>query len=387
MNGQPLCPNGHPNRPGVRFCAVCGQMLSPSSQRGGAPPAADPEKRGPDYYPPRQPGQYGAGQQPGGQPTDPSPTPPAAPVFPPSASRKDDPWPGARTNYRQWFIWGSAGLILIILILALALFFLNRGDEEEEIAATEPAAVVIDDEPTPTEEVVSPVETSEPEPELPPTPEITPPVEEPEPEAEPQPAPQANLLINGDFREPWHQGWQRDHGDELPFNPITQNAAEGERVFVRLSQSGPYYLEIHQMVAVTPGPLLFEGQIKLADAVAGNVDQAGRALFMLVYYGEDQTAPLAWSIWHTGSQDLPWGRGSLPPEIGPNVALSLVADNDWSPIEIDIRQEVINRFLTIENPDDIRHIKVVLTSIGGSACGMQECTSEIQAAELRLWQE
>ncbi len=374
---QMICPHcSSHNRPGARMCSACGKPLSQGPGPQQLPPSPQP------------PGTPPAGQQLSGWPGQPPAGLPGQPVgYPsPAAAR-----PGLFRRLPRW-AWIVSG-VLVVAVLVFAIIVLLPSEDETDGAAgpsETPAGAVISPTATLTAVPVSPIPTPvevAPVAEATPTPEpltVGPPTPTP-------PVPIANLLTNGDFGQEWTAGWVRRFGPEATGSQTVEtidldrgSAGRG----VHLERTGPDTLEIRQTVAINPAQVGFRAQLRLAgETLEPPVEKMGVGALMLIYQGSDPNAPpLGWSLWVNGERrDLPiLGQEPLPP-LGNNVALHWTGE-DWVSLDLDLRQEIINRLLVI-NPDDVQQITVVLLAAGMAGCAPSECHVEVTATDLFLIQE
>ena len=378
---QVICPHcSSPNRPGARMCSACGKPLSQVPAPQQLPPRPQP--------PGGPPGAPQAGQQLSGWPGQPPAGLPGQPVgYPsPAAAR-----PGLFRRLPRW-AWIAIGVLVVAaLVVSIIALLPSEGKTDGAVGPSEtPAGAVISPTATltavPASPIPMPVEVT-PEAEAAPTPEpLT--VEPPTPTP---PVPIANLLTNGDFSQEWTVGWVRRFGPEATGSQTIETmgldrGSAGRAVY--LERTGPDTLEIRQTVSINPAQMDFSAQFRLAgEALEPAAEKMGVGALMLIYHGSDPNAPpLGWSLWVNGERrDLPiLGQEPLPP-LGNNVALHWTGD-DWISLELDLRQEIINRLLVI-NPDDVRQVTVVLLAAGTVGCAPAECYTEVTATDLFLTQE
>jgi hypothetical protein len=368
MNQVVLCPNGHQNRAGARHCSICGQPLqaAPSPGRPAAPP-------------PQPPG--GAGRLPN-QPAGPGP----GAYVPPGGAGGPSP---ALKRRRMMIVGGAIGLLLLIMVALIAVFSRDGdGDATATPDGTAAAGVItatttisgtatvsgtVAAPPDPGGAVVSPVPTMLTD---------TAGVSTPFPET-PAAAPGGNLLVNGDFTQDWATGWLREIGPTTSAPTVVERVTSDQSSggwAVRLEHTGPDSLVISQRVAVPPGSMHFSGRLRLTGSPPTTGE--GAAVLMLVYHGEDLNAPpLGWSLRTSGDIQNLLGQTPLP-QAGLNVS-QLAVGNDWVTIDIDLRQEIRDRLPTI-NPDQVRHITVMLITMGTPNCAATDCRAELLATGLVL---
>jgi hypothetical protein len=357
------CPNGHPNRPGAKFCAVCRTQLVPASPQ---------QPQGPQH-PPQSP------QQPMGQ----GHASPAQQFIPPASPQPAAMGQQAQSSRSQWILWGLIGVIVLAIIALSALLFWPRDEEDELVPTPVTAAEVTEDEDAaPEAESPTPVPEEEESP-VPPDEEAVP------PEVIEIPPIDDNRLINGNFRDNWGVGWERTIGAASTGagrieNIETDRSVDGHAV--TLSRTGPGFLKLEQTVPVDPARMRFSARIQINGSVGDNPSQEGIGALMLIYHNEEQT-PIGYTIWASGptrSSSL-FGVNPLPP-IQNNVSLRWV-NEEWRHIDnLDLRQEIING-LPIVNPDEVRFITVMLLGVGHSDCLPDGCTVEVVATDLRLLEE
>ena len=357
-----LCPNGHPNRPGTRICAVCRALIPPAVVAPPSPPAAAPAagrpvatggdtrllallllllaltaativlaflffypiRHGPDYLataavvtlPAGESGVVAlatATQLPTATAAPPSPTPPAAATADPDAP----PTPVAT-------ITPLSTIVGVVLTPTLA-------------ATTEGTLV------------------SGP-----------------------------NLIQNGDFSQDWVNGWERiaDGLNGAQVVEVRQSSGDPPRPLLVMSKTGASALRVVQHVVLT-GPaadLVFRGQLRLAGAspAAGN---EGRAALLLLYENEAGET-LGASVWLDGSATASSLWGSHLPPFGPTTAPRIQAAG-WQTVEIALAREFVDRLPAID-PAAVRRVTIVLALAGSDGCPPDACAAELGAAALSL---
>lgn len=354
------CPNGHPNRPGTRVCAVCRALIPPS--RPAAPPANPPT--------------------------------PGSSATPPPAPRR------AGLGY------GLPALLLLVAVVvglaALALRYPLRRTNYLATAAvvTLPAGVAGGALPTATLTITPP----------PPPPTATPPaappaagdassttvatitplativgiVLAPTTPAEATIAPDVNLIQNGDFAQEWVNGWERTTEGLTGAQVVETRPPAGNppQPTLYMSKTGAGALRLSQHVTLS-GPatdLVFRGQLRLSGELDGDGNE-GRAALLLLYENADgQTLGLsAWVDGRTNGSGL-WG--TLLPTFGPTTAPRFQPAG-WQTIEIDLGQEFTDRLPGLD-PAAVRRITVVLALLGSPNCVPDGCPTELEAAGLSL---
>jgi hypothetical protein len=359
-----ICPNGHRNRAGAKFCSYCGQKLP--QPIATLPPVQQP---GGPFQPPRaQPGP----PPPGRSPARARPRPQAPPTpFQHPAGR------------RRYLLWGGIAILALMIIACIALITMILAGDSDASAASAAATETLPPANTPVlgeAPVSTPVTTGDPLPEPPAVGETV--------ETKPPASTAANLLINGNFSEDWRVSWTRESGNRIANATVAQiNVAEsdnGSAVF--LSRTGPEYLHLKQTAPIIPTQMHFQGKVFLTGTTTPE-GEAGRAILMLVYHGPDPAGePLGWSLWVDGeSPNLPWGTVPLPPGPATNVAVTPIGQ-EWVALDVDLNEEIRGRLLGVD-AEAIRHISVILLSIGTANCGTSECQAEVTATDLILTQE
>lgn len=361
-----LCPNGHPNRPGTRICAVCRALIPPAAH--ATPPAAEP-----------------------------APTPPDQP---------------GRGKADSWLL----ALLLLLLALTAAtlvltfLYFspLRRGPDYLATAAvvTMPAgqsgvAAAATATLPPTAPATSPPATPPPataatdrdaSPTLVATPvaTITPLstivgiVLTPTLATTTEAATGLNLIQNGDFSQDWVNGWERttDGLNGTQVVEVRQSSGNPPRPLLAMSKTGAGALRVVQHVVLN-GPaadLVFRGQLRLAGEIAASGSE-GRAALLLLYEDADGQM-LGASVWLDGSatNSALWG-GQLPP-FGPTTA-PRIQPATWQTVEVDLGREFTDRLPTVD-PAAVRRVTVVLALLGSDGCPPDGCVGQLEAAALSL---
>jgi len=374
-----FCPNGHPNRPGTRICAVCRALILPSRPGATASPA-----------PPAKPT---------ASPVKPTASPAGRPAAP--ATRQGSPSPAPP---RSGIGYGLPALLLLLLVVAglavLALRYpLRRADYLATAAVvTLPAgaAVVALPTATPAATPTPPPPTATPppaptaDPNAPPTPvaTITPLativgiILAPAPDAAPVAG--ANLVQNGDFSQDWANGWERTTEGLNGVQVVETRAASGDppQPSLYLSKSGAGALRIVQHVTLSgaAADLVFRGQLRLSGALDGAGNE-GRAALLLLYEDADGET-LGTSAWLDGSANGSGLWGTLLPTFGPTTAPRFQAPG-WQPIEIALGREFADRLPDLD-PAVVRRVTIVLALLGGPGCAPDACAAELEAAALSL---
>ena len=355
-----ICPNGHPNRPGTRICAVCRALIPPPA---AAPVAARPA---------------------------PAPAEPADPP-PPAAPRP------SRAAY--W----ALGLVLLLLALALALFALyspirRRFDYLATAAVVTLPGVAAVASPTPAPPTATPpppAATAPPpataDPNAAPTAVATitplstilgvilPPTA---PAASATPALGPNLIQNGDFSADWVNGWERTAEDVGGVQAVEVRPPSGDPPLPALfmSKSGAGALRLSQSITLAEPAdgLVFRARLQLAGATAA---AEGRSALLLIYEDADGQQ-LGASLWLDGSAATSglWGHG-LPP-FGPALA-PRVQPAGWQTIEVALAHEFTDRLPDLD-PAAVRRVTVVLALAGSAGCPPDACVAELSAAGLSL---
>lgn len=367
-----LCPNGHPNRPGTRICAVCRALIPPAAP--ATPPAAEPA-------------------------AEPAPTPPDRGQ---RGGGKGDSWLVA-------LLLLLLGLTAATLVLTFLYFSpLRRGPAYLATAAvvTMPAgesgvAAAATATPPPAEPTAPPSAT--PPPATPTAGSGTPPTLVATPVATITPlstivgvvltptlatttdaALALNLIQNGDFGQDWVNGWERttDGLNGTQVVEVRQSSGDPPRPLLAMSKTGAGALRVVQHVVLN-GPaadLVFRGQLRLAGETAASGSE-GRAALLLLYEDADGQ-PLGASVWLDGSatNSALWG-GQLPP-FGPTTA-PRIQPATWQTVEVDLGREFIDRLPAID-PAAVRRVTIVLALLAGDGCPPDGCAAELEAAALSL---
>lgn len=359
------CPNGHPNRPGTRVCAVCRALILPS--RPAAPPA-------------------------------PPPAPPAktnAPSGQPPVSRR------AGLGY------GLPALLLLLVVAAgLVALALRYPVRRADYLAT--AAVVT----LPAGASVGVLPTATPTASPPPAPltATLPPAPTADPNASPTPvltitplativgivlapttapegatvSPNVNLIQNGDFTQEWVNGWERTTEGLTGVVVVETRAPGGDRPqpTLYMSKFGGGALRVVQHVTLSgaAADLVFRGQLRLSGELDGAGNE-GRAALLLLYKNADGVT-LGLSAWIDGRTNGSGLWGTLLPTFGPTTAPRFQPAG-WQTIEIDLGQEFTDRLPALD-PAAVRRVTVVLALLGSPGCAPDGCPAELEAAALSL---
>lgn len=354
-----ICPNGHPNRPGTRICAVCRALIPP----------------------------------------------PAAPVVAaPATTAPADPPPPAAPRPSRAAYW-ALGLVLVLLALAVALFALywpirRRFDylataavvtlpaAAAEVASATPAPPTAT--PQPPTATPPPTATAGANASLTPVATITPlativgvVLAPTVAAASATPTLGPNLIQNGDFSADWVNGWERTAEGVTGVQTVEARPPTGEPPLPALfmSKSGAGALRLSQSITLAEPAdgLVFRGRLRLAGAPAGTAE--GRGALLLLYEDADGR-PLGASVWLDGSAPTSglWGEG-LPP-FGPTLAPRFLPA-DWQTVEIALAHEFTDRLPDVD-PAAVRRITVVLAVLGSADCPPDACVAELSAATLTL---
>lgn len=358
-----FCPNGHPNRPGTRVCAVCRALIPPSRPVAPAKPLTPAKSGAPSAEPPPVPRRAGIG-------------------------------------------YGLPALLLLLLVAAglaaLALRYPLRRENYLATAAvvTLPADAAIGALPTatPTATVPPPplTATSLPAPtadgNASPTPvaTITPLatiigiVLAPTVPAETTTTPGVNLIQNGDFAQEWVNGWERTaeglNGAQVV--EVRPPGGDPPRPTLYMSKSGAGALRLVQRVTLSgaAADLVFRGQLRLSGELDGAGNE-GRAALLLLYENADGET-LGVSAWLDGRTNGSGLWGTLLPTFGPTTAPRF-QPTGWQTIEIDLGREFTDRLPGLD-PTAVRRVTVVLALLGSPGCAPGGCPAELEAAALSL---
>jgi len=366
-----LCPNGHPNRPGTRICAVCRALIPP---------------------PPAPPVVAGRAQ--------PEPPPPAR-----------LPVSGGRVGAGGWLLAALLLLLLAAVVIMAAYVFLYPARRSADYLATAavvtlpagasttaalPAAAVPSAQPSTPAPVTSPTPISATAPARSPTAvaTITPLANvtglalSPAAAAASESIPAGlNLIQNGDFAADWANGWERQ-ADGSNGSAIVEGrvlAGDPPLPSLHLGQWGTGSLRVVQHVSLTgaAADLVFRGRVRLA-GLGDPVGGAGRAALILLYEDADGR-PLGASVWLDGGAGEAatslLSDGSLPP-LGLAAAPRLL-EAGWQSIELPIGREFAERLPGLA-PDAVRRITIVLAVAGSAGCRPDACPAELDAAGLSL---
>ena len=376
------CPNGHPNRPGTRICAVCRELLAPST------PVSPPKK-----HPPQPPGMVAA------------PPRPAAPLQSspglnePSPVEKSAPAPARKSRLLLWLL-----LFLLILVggvaMLLALFFPTTrvsSGQPTVVAETMPAAVTTVETST-----SAPTMTQEPAPTDVPPPTDQPATVETSPTAvatiTPLPTivgvvvtptiafgPEANFIQNGSFNDDWANGWTREARGGTGSVDVRPLAGEPDTQAVHLEWNGPGMLRLAQRVVLTfpVEGLVFRGRFRLA-GVSGSEGE-GRSAIILRYEDANGDA-IGASVWLDSAADSTalWGAAPLPP-FGPTMSARFV-DEAWQTVELRLGQEFADELPDVDM-EEVRQITIFLALLGSESCSSTDCGAMLEAVELSLTAE
>lgn len=347
---QTVCPNcGQANRAGAKYCSKCRAQLP-------APP----------------------------------PPPPSVPPVTPPVQSSAEPFSATAVTpspKRHLWLWGAVVLVALLIIGVLAFLFWPSGEENVAMVPETPTAETVEAPQETATADIPPTEQPTTIAEATPTPTIEP-TSEIELITTPS-VPVVNLLTNGNFVQNWDVGWTRtlDPAVVGPQRTEVTNVGQGASGRgLHIEQSGPDQLTLEQSIMITnPANMQFSAEVKLAGFVNSDTGAEGLGALMLIYRGEDQS-PLGHSIWVSGEQRSSplFGIGSLPP-VSNSVSRRWLG-SDWQPINIDVRQEIINSLPTV-NPDMVRSITVMFLAAGSDNCMPDECPVDIQAVDLVLSSE
>ncbi len=368
------CPNGHPNRPGTRLCAVCLALLEPSV------PAAPPPKSAPRSTPPppRQP-----------PPIQPEPPPPAPAA--PAPRRRVWPW---LVGCLLLLVLGVVGVIL--LLFPLARFVAPAATTEitvEAVGIVDPTAV----EPTAAVTLTAPpavtdapaVASDTPPATTPPTAvaTITPLVTLVGVVITPTFAfgPDDNFIQNGDFADDWVNGWTRDGEGGAGTVEVRPLPDAPDDSALHMEQSGAGISHLAQRVVLTfpVENLVFRARVRL-DGTAGGAGQGRSAL--ILRYEDAAGAPLGASLWlddSTAATTL-WGTGPLPAAGAPVITRALA--DGWQAVELALGPELVDELPDVD-PVAVRQITISLALLGEDDCDPADCAATLEASQLSLTAE
>ncbi|WP_157913180.1 hypothetical protein [Candidatus Promineifilum breve] len=379
------CPNGHPNRPGTRICAICLALLEPSA------PAAPPSKSAPrPTAPPPRPSVSPPPASP--QPAPPRPVEPIAQPGPPPPAA-----PAPRRRVWPWLV----GCLLLLALGVAAVFLLVlplARLSTSTTSATLPTAAVTAEavEPTAVEPTAAATLTTPPDTATSPAGETA--TDEPTIVATITPlatlvgvvitptfafGPDDNFIQNGDFDDDWVNGWTREGGEDSPgtveVRPLT-DAPDDSALHMAQSGAGVLHLAQRVVLAFPVESLVFRARVRLDGAAGG-----GRSALILRYEDADG-APLGASVWHDDSAAATalWGRGPLPDEDAPVVARAL--DDGWQAVELALGAELADALPDVD-PVAVRQITISLALLGEDGCAPTACATTLEASQLSLTAE
>lgn len=356
-----VCPNGHPNRPGTRICAVCRALIPPV-------PASRPTATA---------------------------SPPPEQAAPP-----------ARRSGAVWWLLALMAALVVVVALAFLLFYPRRRNADYLATA---AVVTMPGAPLPTVAALAvlPTAATDVTP-VPPPAATSSPVSTLDPGASPTPVatitplatitgmvltptlalpaavPGPNLIQNGDFSREWVDGWERQVEGLNGVQVVEERLLTGEPPLptLHIGKTGAGMLRVVQHVGLTGSveELVFRSRLRLA-GVNEPSGAEGRSALILLYENADGD-PLGASVWLDSSASTSglWGGGL--PAFGPMTALRLL-EPGWQTVEINLRREFIDRLPDVDAAA-VRRITVVLTVVAGPGCPPDGCPAELDVADLSL---
>lgn len=367
------CPNGHPNRPGTRICAVCRALVEPHPP--SSPAASEPPRWSPVPGP------------------DENITPP-----------EGEPSPVAATPQKDKRPWLWVVLLLLLLgglavgaFLEISFPFLNVSPAQPTprpdftmvavFEATELPIPTTPPESTPPElmattsisptpgEIVSELPTA--------VSTITPLSTDIGVAATPTFSfdPGINLLQNGDFANDWANGWSSEMNGISSFIETRPFPDEPGVMTVHLENTGSGYLKLTQRVVLTfpVEGLEFQARIRATGAGAA-VESRG---MLILRYEDMGGVPLGVSVWLDGAAESTglWETSVLPPASIPSIVRSL--DEDWQTLTVDLGREFTDELDGV-NPSNVAQIIVILAVIGDDTCIPGGCAATLDIAQLSL---
>ncbi len=362
------CPNGHPNRPGTRICAVCRALVAPPST---------PDKPPASKTPPRPL-----------TPSRPAPPPLAVAADPaPEPQVAAPPQKGSRLWL--WVLFVLLAVLVAIAALLASLYPVNRTAERQPTPVIEALPTVANTAPA---AIIDPTATLNPESTAPPTNAASPSAV---PTITPLPAivgivvtptfafePGANLLQNGEFTDDWVNGWVRESDGRAGVVEVRPLEDEPGTTVLHLDKTGAGVTRIGQRVVLTTPieGLVFRARVRQSGT--WSTEAEGRSAVMLQY--EDAAGePLGASVWLDGSVETTnlWGNAPLPSP-GPTVAVRFI-DQGWQAIETDLSREVLEELPGVD-AGAVRQITIFLLLLSSDTCGDQACAAALDAVGLSL---
>ena len=213
---------------------------------------------------------------------------------------------------------------------------------------------------------------------------LSPPPEKPgeREKVSPPPSPTAmrkgNLIVNGDFEEPWTVGWERmvaDPSRGANHVKIVYSAdGEGDDD-LSLHHTGKSYMTFSQRIPVVGSNLLFSASFKL-----GPVERSKATSMIELQYGDEKGRRLGSTrIINYRYDPFVYINRRAPLDTG--FVHHIKVESRWyKRYTINLREEIINNLPAI-NPDRIKEIAIVLY-VGGD---YERCVSELYADNLKLW--
>ena len=196
------------------------------------------------------------------------------------------------------------------------------------------------------------------------------------------PTPGLNLITNGSFASDWSTGWQRDTGQAITGQSVTQviSASQGSSgKAVRLVHDGASYLELYQSVNLDSLNVTLSAQINpMAEAPCRGIFKACTGVAWISFVLRDaQDKELGrFSYLYPGSKD------QINMASNATTRMILLQPN-WQTIRFNLGQEITNTLPKL-NATAVKKVVVSLTVGSVGDCGPGECYAEVQVTEVQV---
>ncbi|MEI6181208.1 MAG: hypothetical protein WCP31_10665 [Chloroflexales bacterium] len=196
------------------------------------------------------------------------------------------------------------------------------------------------------------------------------------------PTPGPNLITNGSFASDWSTGWQRDTGQAITGQSVTQvvSTSQGSSgKAVRLVHDGTSYLELYQVVSLDSLDVILSAQINpMAEASCRGILKACTGVAAIGFVLRD-------------AQDKELGRFSyLYPGSKDQINMASTATTrfillqpNWQTIRFNLGQEIINTLPKL-NGTAVKKVVVSLTAGSVGDCDPGQCYAEVQATDIQI---
>jgi hypothetical protein len=195
-----------------------------------------------------------------------------------------------------------------------------------------------------------------------------------------------NLIANGDFQRPWEEGWERDTGEVVNGQSVTEVFATSQADSgqgVRLIHSGDSELSISQTIEVPTLDATFQAQISTTaeNPCMGILRGCSGLSGLIISLHEDA------SNTDESAGELIWiniGRYNEDEHFPSSSTRNVVfVEPGWLTISVNLAETITNRLPDVD-VDRIEAVTITLVAGTAGQCDPGECRAEVQVADIEL---